>query len=158
MTIRLLSNRLLMLLYCLPLLIAGCGYSKAMSPESSLLSQPVFNVPGSNLDVPNGTPHASHAIEEDTAPPVVLIGGPGKKSEDCGVVEVDKDTGKPIAPPSDEEKRMGGVKHWPCQKIPNGSGGYMCNATTNGKSGCNFCPSCTCHNEGSGSSQNCVCS
>ena len=157
MTIRGLSELVLMWSLTLPLLIMGCSHSQVMSPETSLLAQPVFNASGSSLDVPSETPHASNAIAQSTEPSVVLISSPpDTKNMDCGVVEVDKD-GKPIPPPSEVEKKAGGRIHWPCQKVANGSGGYMCNAMTLGRSGCNNCPSCSCQNVGSGSSQNCVC-
>ena len=92
---------------------------------------------------------------DDSVAAITLVKEEKEKHQksDCPAIEVDED-GKPVHP---NEKKGVMVPHWPCQKVANGLGGYKCNALTNGKLGCNDCPTCKCTNVGTGASQNCLC-
>src|SRR6185503_4745862 len=125
------------LLVCLTtLLMAGCTYSTSIPSEASLSKVPIFAVPDADIGIAQvvGANSSAYNNVYDSGAPITLVKdemNPGKKSEkekDCPSVEVDEH-GKPVI---DE----GGGKHWPCGKVANGQGGYMCSPLYLNKSGC----------------------
>ncbi len=137
------------LLIFLPvMLMSGCTHSRSISPEASLPGVPIFTAPEAQVGITQMTASPSADNEQESNTPITLVKS-NKKETDCEAEEVDKE-GKPII---DET----GKKHWPCQKVANGAGGYKCTTTYEGRLGCNSCPSCKCTTVGSGATQNCKC-
>jgi hypothetical protein len=134
------------------LLMVGCTHSGSIPSEASLPGVPIFAVPNADIGLAQVVAANSSADNEyDSGAPITLVksGKKTHKKTDCPSSEVDEN-GKPVI---DEM----GVKHWPCGKVANGQGGYMCSPLYLNRSGCNNCPTCKCTNVGSGANQNCIC-